>query len=190
MDDEVYRGASQDAIAHHYDVGNDFFALWLDRSRTYSCAWYDDDQPTLEEAQDRKHDRLIEQAHAAGARRVLDVGCGWGALLRRLVDHHGVGAATGLTLSVEQARSIAEHADDRIDVRVENWADHSPSEPYDAIISIGAFEHFAGYNMPRSGKKALRESRQKDTRAAPINGVYSCHLCLKNSPRRDLDPVS
>jgi cyclopropane-fatty-acyl-phospholipid synthase len=88
-------------------------------------------------------------ARAAGAPRVLDVGCGWGSLLRRLVEQHGVQHATGLTLSRAQAERVATPGDPRIDVRVENWADHRPPEPYDAIISIGAFEHFARFGLPR-----------------------------------------
>ena len=76
-------------------------------------------------------------------RRVLDVGCGWGSLLDRLVRVHGVERAVGLTLSDAQAEWIRKHADSSVEVRVEGWADHQPEAPYDAVISIGAMEHFA-----------------------------------------------
>jgi cyclopropane-fatty-acyl-phospholipid synthase len=138
-------GASKQAIRHHYDAGNDFYALWLDETMTYSGAMYAGDDPseTLASAQVRKNDFHIEQARAVGANRVLDVGCGWGSLLRRLVEVHGVERAVGLTLSKAQGEWIGGRSDPRIEVRVEAWADHQPETPYDAVISIGAIEHFA-----------------------------------------------
>jgi cyclopropane-fatty-acyl-phospholipid synthase len=142
-----YAGASAEAIEHHYDVGNDFYRLWLDATMTYSCALWEDGD-TLERAQLRKLDHLIALAGAAGAERVLDIGCGWGSLLHRLVDAHGVRHATGLTLSRAQAEQLAARGDPRIEVHVQNWADHRGG-PYDAIVSIGAFEHFARFGLPR-----------------------------------------
>ena len=149
----AYTGASPDAIRHHYDVPTEFYRLWLDDTLTYSSAmWSDGD--TLESAQLRKLDYLIDGARARGAARVLDIGCGWGSMLRRLVDSAAVAHATGLTLSEAQARWARERLDDRCEVRVENWADHTPEAPYDAIISIGAFEHFARYGLPRAERVA------------------------------------
>jgi len=150
---QPYAGASADAIEHHYDIGNDFYRLWLDATMTYSCALWEGDE-TLERAQLRKLDHLIALAGAAGAERVLDVGCGWGSLLRRLVEHHGVHHATGLTLSRAQSELLTAHDDPRIEVRVENWTEHRPAQPYDAVISIGAFEHFAQFGLPRSARVA------------------------------------
>lgn len=137
-------GASAAAIQRHYDVGNDFYGLFLDATRTYSCALFRDGDD-LEQAQLRKHDWHARQAGAAGAARVLDVGCGWGAGLRRLVEHHGVERAVGLTLSERQRDHVASLGDPRIEVRLESWVDHRPVQPYDAIISVGAFEHFARF---------------------------------------------
>ncbi|WP_394842049.1 cyclopropane-fatty-acyl-phospholipid synthase family protein [Pendulispora brunnea] len=135
-------GASPEAIRYHYDVGNDFYRLWLDANMVYSGAmWGPDDD--LEAAQLRKIDYHIWEAGAPGSANVLDIGCGWGALLRRLVGEHGVARAVGLTLSDAQAEWARARSDGRVDVRVESWADHVPAAPYDAIISIGAFEHFA-----------------------------------------------
>lgn len=149
-----YAGAPAEAIEHHYDVGNDFFRLWLDPTMTYSCALWEDEGDTLERAQLRKLDHLVALADAGGAERVLDVGCGWGSLLRRLVEQHGVRRATGLTLSRAQAEQLRRLGDPRIEVHTRNWAEHRPETPYDAVISIGAFEHFAQFGLARGERVA------------------------------------
>ena len=140
-------GASVEAIQAHYDTGNEFYRLWLDPTLTYSCGLWDD-ASSLAEAQTHKLDHHVEQARAAGAARVLDIGCGWGSLLERLTTVHGVGRAVGLTLSEAQAKYIAARALPNAEVLLEGWADHMPEEPYDAIISIGAAEHFARPETP------------------------------------------
>ena len=147
-------GASSSAIRHHYDAGNDFYRLWLDDTMTYSGALYasDDSGETLESAQLRKIDFHIEQARAHGAARVLDVGCGWGSVLDRLVQTHGVQQAVGLTLSEAQAKWIGDHSNGGVRVQLESWADHEPEAPYDAIISLGAMEHFAKPELTVSEK--------------------------------------
>ncbi|WP_175958494.1 cyclopropane-fatty-acyl-phospholipid synthase family protein [Burkholderia sp. BCC0405] len=154
--DEVQVGTTPQAIREHYDLSDDFYALWLDRDMVYSCALFDGSDD-LHDAQMRKLDHHIAEAHAAGAARVLDIGCGWGALLRRLAGT-GVGSAVGLTLSRTQAARIARDAVAGTSVRLEAWQDHRPAEPYDAIISIGAFEHFATRDM--SDERRLAAYRQ------------------------------
>jgi cyclopropane-fatty-acyl-phospholipid synthase len=151
-------GASQDAIRHHYDVGNDFFELWLDRALTYSCALFLEGDD-LDAAQIRKVTHHLTEARALGVGRLLDVGCGWGALIGPAVRDHGVGAAVGLTLSNAQReyitkRYIEGEGISGLDVRVESWSDHEPEQPYDAIISVGAFEHFAKPDMTRDERVA------------------------------------
>jgi cyclopropane-fatty-acyl-phospholipid synthase len=138
-------GGSKAAVQYHYDVGNDFYGLWLDATRTYSCAFWRgaEDTGDLNRAQLQKIDLHVEQAGASGAARVLDVGCGWGSTLERLVGAHGVRHAVGLTLSQAQADHIRARSLPGTEVRVESWADHAPTAAYDAIISIGALEHFA-----------------------------------------------
>lgn len=148
-------GASREAIRHHYDAGNEFFALWLDETLVYSCAlWRDNEDDTLEDAQRRKLDYLAALAGVRTGDRVLDVGCGWGAGLERLVTQHSAEEAVGLTLSDAQAASIRGRAIPGVEVRVESWADHAPEAPYNAIVSIGAFEHFARPGAPRREKLA------------------------------------
>lgn len=136
-------GASGEAIRYHYDIGNEFLSLAQEGGRNYSCAmWAEGD--SHEQAQIRKLDYHIGQIRGAGAGRVLDIGCGWGSLLERLVTAHGVKRAVGLTLAQEQQKFIRQaRLDPRIEVRLENWQDYRPEAPFDGIISLGAFEHFA-----------------------------------------------
>src|SRR5262245_20140421 len=96
-------GTSPAAIAQHYDISTDFFALWLGPDLVYSCGlWAPDGEDSLAAAQDRKLDHFAFGVHAAGG-RVLDIGCGWGGLLDRFVCHHGAKGGVGLTLSPAQA---------------------------------------------------------------------------------------
>ncbi len=144
--DTDYLGASQTAIAHHYDVGNDFVSLWLDPTMTYSCAlWAPGD--TLEAAQLRKLDYMLDCAQVADGTRVLDIGCGWGSLLRRAVNRGAT--AVGLTLSEEQYESLQGSRNPQVQVHLQGWADFETDEPFDAIVSIGAFEHFARSGLSR-----------------------------------------
>lgn len=131
-----------DAIRYHYDVGNDFYRLWLDRSLSYSCALYEPGD-SLEQAQDRKLRWHLGIVDADEARSLLDIGCGWGAILERASLGHHVDRCVGLTLSDEQAHYVRGRALPGVEVRTENWIDYQPQERVDAIVSIGAFEHFA-----------------------------------------------
>jgi cyclopropane-fatty-acyl-phospholipid synthase len=127
-------------------VSNSFYELWLGPTMMYSSAMWAGTEPAadLERAQQRKIDFFAARAlRGAGPRRALDVGCGWGWNLRRLAEAHGVTGATGLTLSQAQADYLIQHPVPGADIRLEDWNDHEPGEPYDAIFSFGAFEHFA-----------------------------------------------
>jgi cyclopropane-fatty-acyl-phospholipid synthase len=147
-------GASPEAIALHYDTSNDFFRLWLDETMSYSSAYWSDDAgpENLPQAQRCKIDYHIQQARAYRAGRVLDIGCGWGGTLRRLIDRHTVRQAVGLTLSRAQQEWIEARPRPGLEVRREGWADHEPDEPYDAIISVEAFEAFARLDLPAEQK--------------------------------------
>jgi len=140
------RGTSAAAIQHHYDEAPRFFALWLDPLLTYSCGMWDGAQ-SLEEAQTRKMDYHAARSGAIHANRVLDIGCGFGGLMRRLADVHEVKHVVGLTLSQTQAGHVATWADPRLEARLESWEIHTPESPYDAIISVGALEHAARFGM-------------------------------------------
>jgi cyclopropane-fatty-acyl-phospholipid synthase len=139
-----------DAIRHHYEVSNEFYELLLGPSMMYSGAYWlpgEDHRATLDDAQYRKLDAFVEVAGAQGAARILDVGCGWGTMLKRCVEAHGVERAVGVTLSRTQADYIAAYGNPRIDVRVESWEDHTADEPYDALFCISALEHFVDTNL-------------------------------------------
>ncbi|MGH8736080.1 MAG: class I SAM-dependent methyltransferase [Burkholderiales bacterium] len=142
----THYGGSADAIRYHYDVGRAFYQLWLDEGMTYSCAlWREDDpaQDNLHAAQLRKVQFHLELARANRATRLLDIGCGWGELLRAAAALPRLQAIVGLTLSEDQAAYVKELKLPKVEVRLESWVDHRPVDRYDAITSIGAFEHFA-----------------------------------------------
>jgi cyclopropane-fatty-acyl-phospholipid synthase len=150
-------GTSPAAIAHHYVLGDDFFALWLGRERVYSCGlWKDDESPRehLATAQERKLDFFADELAVAGG-RVLDIGCGWGALLDRFVRAHGAAAGVGLTLSASQAAFARGRATPRVDFRKESWVDHQPAARYDAITCIEATEHWASDRLAADEKVAV-----------------------------------
>ena len=170
---------SAEAIRHHYDVGNDFYRLWLDPTLSYSSAWREGEQD-LEAAQENKLGRHLA---AAGARtRLLDVGCGWGGILARA----GV-PAVGLTLSDEQAAHVAALGLPDVEVRVEDWRDHEPTEPYDGIVSIGAFEHFAGLGRDSAAKIAIY--REFFTRCRDWLAGTTGALSLQTIAYADMDPA-
>ncbi|WP_225845264.1 cyclopropane-fatty-acyl-phospholipid synthase family protein [Streptomyces sp. HPF1205] len=132
------------AIAHHYDVGNDFYALLLGPSMVYSCALWREEDTTLEEAQYAKLDLVCRKLGLREGQRLLDVGCGWGSMVLHAAEHYGV-RATGVTLSGEQAAYARKRvADaglaDRVEIRVQDYRDVRDG-PYDAISSIGMAEH-------------------------------------------------
>lgn len=181
-------GASAAAIRSHYDVSDDFYQLWLGPEMVYSAALFADGDD-LDAAQARKLDHHIDAAHTRGAARVLDVGCGWGALLKRMVTTAGVGNAVGLTLSSSQAAHVRAMKLPGVEVREESWRDHTVDRPYDAIISIGAFEHFARAGLSPSAKlAAYREFFDFCHRLLPVGGALSLQTIAYISAGYDLPP--
>ncbi|MEV6436640.1 cyclopropane-fatty-acyl-phospholipid synthase family protein [Streptomyces anulatus] len=137
------RRRDKEAISHHYDVGNDFYALVLGPSMVYSCAYWQDGG-TLEDAQRDKLDLVCRKLGLKEGDRLLDVGCGWGSMAIHAARAYGA-QVTGITLSQEQAaharKRIAEEGlTDRIEIRVQDYRDVRDG-PYDAISSIGMAEH-------------------------------------------------
>jgi len=141
--------AAQNAIC--YDVSNDFFRLWLDRELNYTCALFEagDD---LETAQLRKLRWLSDSARVKPGKRVLDIGCGWGANLAFLARERQVGLATGVTLSPAQGDEIRRRALPNTELVVGDYRDFVPTERYDAVISICMMEHIATPEEARSGE--------------------------------------
>jgi cyclopropane-fatty-acyl-phospholipid synthase len=138
-------GASTEAVRAHYDVSNDFYRLWLGPTMMYSSGRWEAgaERASLEDAVDNKIDTFVRWTGAAGAGRLLDVGCGWGHTLRRAVQRHGVRTAVGLTPSRAQWEHLIAHPAPGVEPRCERWEDHRPLAPYDAVLTFGAFEHFA-----------------------------------------------
>ena len=138
------------AVTYHYDVGNEFFALFLDESMTYSCAIWSRGATTLEEAQEAKRDLVCTKLALKQGERVLDVGCGWGSWVVHAAERYGV-HATGITLSEPQAEGARRRAEaagvaDLVDIRVMDYRELA-GERYDAIASIGMVEHVGASNI-------------------------------------------
>jgi cyclopropane-fatty-acyl-phospholipid synthase len=132
------------AVRHHYDVGNDFFALFLDRSMTYSCAYFKAGAANLEEAQEAKLELVCTKLGLRRGERVLDVGCGWGSFAIHAARRHGV-SVLGITLAERQAALARERVreaglSEKVEIRVADYRELA-EEPFDAITSIGMVEH-------------------------------------------------
>lgn len=136
-------GKAQQNVAHHYDLSDELFDLFLDEDRQYSCAYYRDPSDTLEQAQEQKKRHIAAKLLLKPGQRVLDIGCGWGGLGLYLAQQEDV-EVVGVTLSVEQhavARRRAEEAGlaDRVDFRLLDY--RLLDEQFDRIVSVGMFEH-------------------------------------------------
>ena len=159
------------AISYHYDVSNDFYALWLDRSMVYSCAYFKSADDDLDTTQSRKLDYICKKLRLRPGDRLLDLGCGWGGLLMHAVKNYGVDAF-GITLSVAQAELARERIRlaglaDHCKVEVRDYRDLEPSQRYDKIVSVGMFEHV--------GERLLPEYFQRAWQALRPGGVFLNH---------------
>ena len=140
------------AVRHHYDVSNEFYRLVLGPSMVYSCAYFDSAADTLEQAQDRKLDVVCRKLRLAAGESLLDVGCGWGSLVRHAAANYGV-RAVGVTLSEPQAELARERIRDaglaeRCEIRVQDYREVSDG-PYDKVASIGMYEHVGASRLDR-----------------------------------------
>jgi cyclopropane-fatty-acyl-phospholipid synthase len=165
-----------DDVQAHYDLSDEFFQLFLDPTGTYSCAYFERDDMTLEEAQLAKIDLALGKLGLQPGMTLLDVGCGWGATMQRAIEHYDVNVI-GLTLSKNQAV----HAQSTLDamdtgrnrrVLLEGWERFD--EPVDRIVSIGAFEHFGHERYPAFFKMAYD--------ALPADGVMLLHTICGLNP--------
>lgn len=141
------------AIEHHYDVSNAFYQVWLDPSMVYSCAYFPSGGETLEQAQCAKLDHVLTKIMLKPGDRLLDIGCGWGALVMRAAQKFGA-QAVGVTLSKNQydlARERVAQAGlcDQVEIRLQDYRDLDPSAAgFDKITSIGMFEHVGLNHLP------------------------------------------
>lgn len=146
------RQSDRQAIAFHYDVSNDFYALWLDAERVYSCAYFAGADDSLDQAQRNKLEHICRKLRLQRGERLLDIGCGWGALVCWAARHHGV-HAHGITLSqaqhdFAQRRIVEEGLQALVSVELRDYRDLPGEAVYDKVSSIGMFEHVGLGNMP------------------------------------------
>lgn len=142
------------AVTYHYDVSNDFYALWLDRRMVYSCAYFHSPDDDLDTAQAQKLEHICRKLRLKPGQRLLDIGCGWGGLVIYAAQHYGVDA-TGITLSRPQAelanqRIAGAGLSERCRVQVQDYREVPVGEAtaYDALVSVGMFEHVGAAKLP------------------------------------------
>ncbi|MDO9604338.1 cyclopropane-fatty-acyl-phospholipid synthase family protein [Hydrogenophaga sp.] len=138
------RESDSEAIQYHYDVSNDFYAQWLGEGMVYSCGYFEQGDETLDAAQAKKIDHILNKIRLQPGQRLLDMGCGWGALVLRAAQRFGA-QCVGITLSQNQydlarERVRAAGLQDRIDIRLQDYRDVS-DPAFDRITSVGMFEH-------------------------------------------------
>ena len=156
-------------VQAHYDISDDFFHLFLDPTQTYSCAYFEREDMTLEQAQIAKIDLALGKLGLQPGMTLLDVGCGWGATMRRAIVKYDVDVV-GLTLSKNQAAHVRQSFDQMDNPRskrvlLEGWEEFK--EPVDRIVSIGAFEHF--------GHDRYHDFFRKARSVLPADGVMLLH---------------
>lgn len=160
---------SKSDIQKHYDIGNDFYKLWLDDTMTYSCAYFKHENDSLEQAQLNKVHHILNKLNAQPGGKLLDIGCGWGTLIITAAKEYGLNA-TGITLSEEQASFITkrikeEGLENKVTVLIKDYRDIR--ETYDYITSVGMFEHV--------GKENLSQYFQTISKRLNINGLALIH---------------
>jgi cyclopropane-fatty-acyl-phospholipid synthase len=168
-------------VQAHYDLSDDFYRLFLDPTQTYSCAYFERDDMTLEQAQIAKIDLSLSKLGLEPGMTLLDIGCGWGTTLRRAVENYDVNVV-GLTLSKNQAAHVQRMFDDMDSPRsrrvlLEGWEQFD--EPVDRIVSIGAFEHFGMNRYPAFFNMAFQ--------ALPADGVMLLHTITRMTFREGRD---
>ena len=147
-------------IAHHYDVSNAFYRMWLDSRLVYSCAYFRTPDDSLDDAQAQKLDHICRKLRLGEGERFLDIGCGWGALIFWAAQHYGV-QATGITLSRNQCEHVRSQIAElgltgRVRVELVDYEDLPDVEAFDKIASVGMFEHVGPRNYDRYFGKIRR----------------------------------
>lgn len=140
------------AIHYHYDVGNNFYKLWLDRRMVYSCAYFRTPEDSLDTAQEAKLDLICRKLRLSPGERLLDIGCGWGGLIMHAAQHYGVDA-TGITLSQNQAKLAKERIEaagltETCRVAIRDYRTLNAGDAFDKIASVGMIEHVGLSHLP------------------------------------------
>jgi len=155
----------KEEVTSHYDIGNDFYRLWLDETMSYSCGYFKTEEDTLYEAQVNKVHHILEKLHLEEGMTLLDAGCGWGFLLLEAAKMYGV-KGVGITLSSEQAKEFqrrieAEGLEERLEVRLMDYRELEKSGmEFDRVVSVGMLEHVGRENYPlfmRNAQGVLKE---------------------------------
>lgn len=146
------RHTDRKAISAHYDVSNDFYALWLDQRRVYSCAYFKHADDSLDTAQEQKLDHICRKLALQPGERFLDIGCGWGGLILWAAEHYGV-TSVGITISQNQFDYVNDYVRNhgltgKVEVKLMDYRDLPETEPFDKIASVGMFEHVGRRNLP------------------------------------------
>ncbi|RFZ51082.1 Methoxy mycolic acid synthase MmaA3 [Mycobacterium marinum] len=170
-----------DDVQAHYDLSNEFFALFVDPTRTYSCAYFPREDMTLQEAQIAKIDLTLDKLGLAPGMTLLDIGCGWGSVLKRAVEKYDVNVV-GLTLSKNQ-HAYCQQVLDEVDtnrshrVLLRDWAEFD--EPVDRIVTIEALEHFGFHRYDDFFKFTYQ--------ALPADGVMLLHAITGLHPKQVME---
>jgi len=150
------------AVTYHYNVSNDFYALWLDKHMVYSCAYFHSSDDDLDTAQEQKLDILCRKLRLKPGQHLLDIGCGWGGLVMYAAQHYGVDT-TGITLSQPQAQLANERIASagltghcRVELLDYRKMPPDDSQSYDALVSVGMFEHVGAAKLPSYFDQAWR----------------------------------
>ena len=151
---------ARSAISYHYDLGNEFYALFQDRRMLYSCAYFRSEDDSIDLAQEQKLEHICRKLRLKPGERVLDIGCGWGALAMYAADRYGV-EVLGVTLSEPQARLAGERVEaaglaDRVRIEVRDYREVDEVEGFDKLVSIGMFEHVAREALPAYFETCMR----------------------------------
>ena len=170
-------------IHSHYDIGNDFYKKWLDPTMTYSCAYFENETMTLQEAQMAKIRHILNKLHSTPGGRLLDIGCGWGTLLITAAQEYGL-SGVGITLSDEQYAFATQHIqslglEDKIKIYLMDYRDLKEPE-FDYITSVGMFEHVGKENLEAYFQKVA--DYLKPNGRALIHGITGQHQGMGIDP--------